>query len=68
MRFDFLGSRLLKKIAPHSAIYGMILPYFIRAYNIQEKFALAVKKKKKLVGGHLPKGKTGRFAKLFSTF
>ena len=30
--------------------------------NIQDKFAVAVKKKKKLVG-HLPKGKTGRFAK-----
>ena len=35
--------------------------------NIQDKFAVAVKKKKKLVG-HLPKGKTGRSPKLFSTF
>ena len=68
MRFDFLGSRLLKKIAPHSAIYGMIFPYFIRAHNIQKKFAVAVKKKKKLVGGHLPKGKTGRFAKTIFYF
>ena len=35
--------------------------------NIQDKFAVAVKKKKKVVG-HLPKGKTGRFAKTIFYF
>ena len=35
--------------------------------NIQDKFAVAVKKKKKLVG-HLSKGKTGQFAKTIFYF
>ena len=35
--------------------------------NLENKFAVAVIKKEVLVG-HLPEGKTGRFAKLFSTF
>ena len=36
--------------------------------NKTDKFAVAVVKKKDLVIGHLKKGKSGKFAKLFSYF
>ena len=43
-------------------VEGEELTTIMEPTNIQDKFAVLVKKKKKLVR-HLPKGKTGRFAK-----
>ena len=44
------------------------LTTFMEPTNIQDKFAVAFKKKKMLVGHLLPKGKTERFAKTIFYF
>ena len=46
-------------------VEGEELTTIMEPTNIQGKFAVAVKKKKKLVS-HLPKGKKARFAKTIS--
>ena len=48
-------------------VEGEELTTIMEPTNIQDKLAVAVKKKKKLVG-HLPKVKTGRFAKTIFYF
>ena len=55
------------RICLWTPVEGEELTTIMEPANIQDKFAVAVKKKKKLVG-RLAKGKTGRFAKTIFYF
>ena len=55
------------RICLWTLVEGEELTTIMEPTNIQDKFAVAVKKKKKLVA-HLPKGKTGQFAKTIFYF